>query len=256
MLGDIVGRPGRNAVSQHLPRLIKEHQPEVVIANGENAAGGLGINRNTALPLFDAGVNVITLGNHVWAQQGIEELLDSELRIIRPANLPPGLPGRGFGVFKTKAGNKIGVMNLLGRTFMDPVDDPFRAADAALDEILPETPIIIVDMHAEATSEKAALAWYLDGRASAVLGTHTHIPTCDERVLPNGTAFVTDIGMVGPRDSILGMNVDVIVERFRTQMKQKFEVATGPAILSGVIIDVDNQTGRAASISRVTVIED
>ncbi|MEN6370560.1 MAG: TIGR00282 family metallophosphoesterase [Armatimonadota bacterium] len=256
MLGDVVGRPGRTAVSRHLPRLIEEHQPEIVIANGENAAGGLGINKGTAVPLFDAGVNVITLGNHVWTQQGMNELLGSEPRIIRPANLPPGLPGRGFGVFKTKDGNKIGVMNLLGRTFMEPVDDPFRATDAIVREIQRETPVIVVDIHAEATSEKAAIAWYLDGRVSAVLGTHTHIPTCDERVLPGGTAFLTDIGMVGPRDSILGMKVDVVVERFRTQVKQKFEVASGPAILSGVIIDVDNQTGRASSISRVSVIED
>lgn len=256
MLGDIVGKPGRNAVGKHLPRLIEEHKPDFIIANGENAAGGLGINRATANPIFAAGVDVITLGNHVWAQRGIEDLLEDEPRLIRPENLPPGLPGRGFKLFTAKSGVKIGVMNLLGRTFMEPVDDPFRAADAAIEEMQQQTRIIIVDMHAEATSEKAALAWHLDGRVSAVLGTHTHVPTCDDRILPNGTAFITDIGMVGPYNSILGLNVEKIVERFRTQMKQKFEVAEGPAVVNGVILDVGNMTGRASSISRVTILED
>lgn len=256
MLGDIVGKPGRKAVGEYLPGLIAEHQPDFIIANGENAAGGLGINRTTAAQIFEAGVDVITLGNHVWAQRGIEELLMDEPRLIRPKNLAPGLPGRGHGVFTAKSGEKIGVMNLLGRTFMEPVDDPFRAADAAIEEMMKEAKVIIVDMHAEATSEKAALAWYLDGRVSAVLGTHTHVPTCDGRVLPNGTAFVTDLGMVGPYNSILGLSVESIVERFRTQTKQKFEVAEGPTVLNGAILDVDNTTGRTSAISRVTIIED
>ncbi len=255
MLGDIVGRPGRQAVGHYLPKLVEEHQPDIVLANAENAAGGLGISKDTALPLFAAGVDAITLGNHVWAQRGSEEFIESELRVVRPANLPPGMPGRGFFVFDTKNGNKIGVVNLLGRTFMEPMDDPFRAADAAVAEIRDQTRTIVVDIHAEATSEKAALAWYLDGRVSAVLGTHTHVATCDERILPRGTAFITDIGMVGPRDSILGMKVDVILEKFIRGTKMRAEVAGGPVVLGGVLIDVDDTTGSAVSISKIKVLE-
>jgi len=255
MLGDVVGKPGRRAVVEHLPKLIEEHHPHIVIANGENAAGGLGITKETALPLFDAGVGVITLGNHVWTQRDAAEFIQAEQRIIRPANLPPGLPGRGAGVFAAGSGGKVGVINLLGRTFMAPVDDPFRAADALIDEISRETPVIVVDMHAEATSEKGAMGRYLDGRASAVLGTHTHVPTCDERILPGGTAFVTDIGMVGPRDSVLGMKVDTVLDYFRTLVKPRFEVASGAAVVSAVVLDVDPVTGGAQSISRITVQE-
>jgi metallophosphoesterase (TIGR00282 family) len=255
MLGDVIGRTGRYAVSHHLPKLTEEYHPDVIIANGENAAGGLGITRDTALPLFAAGIDVITLGNHVWAQRGTGEFLNEDPRVIRPANVPPGLPGRGGAVFQTKTGGKIGVINLLGRTFMEPMDDPFRAADVLIAEIRQETPVIIVDMHAEATSEKGAMAWYLDGRVSAVLGTHTHIPTCDERILPKGTAFITDIGMVGPYDSILGMKVEIVLEKFLTQVKQKIDVAKGPAIIGGVVIDADDETGRAQSISRIKIVE-
>jgi hypothetical protein len=256
MLGDVVGKPGRQAVTQHLPGLVAEHKPDIVIANGENAAGGLGITKDTALPLFAAGVHVITLGNHVWAQHGTQEFLEEEPRVIRPANLPPGLPGRGHGVFGTSGGGKVGVVNLLGRLFMQPVDDPFRTADAVLDMVRAQTPVIVVDMHAEATSEKAAVAWYLDGRVSAVIGTHTHVQTCDERILPNGTAFVTDIGMVGPMQSILGVKVQTVLANFQTLMKHKHEVSSGPAIVCGVVVDVDAGTGLATSISRVAVEED
>ena len=255
MLGDVVGKPGRRALSQHLPELLDEHRPDIVIANGENLAGGLGITKDSALPLFAAGVDVITLGNHVWAQKEAEGFVAEESRIIRPANLPPGLPGRGAGVFLAKNGCKVGVINLLGRTFMLPVDDPFRAADALIDEISSDTPVIVVDMHAEATSEKGAVGWYLDGRVSAVIGTHTHIPTCDERILPKGTAFITDIGMVGPRDSILGMEVETVVENFRMAMRHRFEVAGGPAVVCGVILEAEDETGRAASISRIQIRE-
>lgn len=253
MLGDVVGKPGRRAVSQHLPILVEEHQPDIVIANGENAAGGLGITKETALPLFDSGVDVITMGNHVWAQRGTGDLLDREPRIIRPANLPPGLPGVGAGKFTARNGIKVGVINLLGRTFMQPIDDPFRAADTLIEELRVECSVILIDFHAEATSEKGALAWALDGVVSAVVGTHTHVPTCDERVLPGGTAFITDVGMVGVKDSILGMKVQTVVQNFRTQIKQKFELADGPAVLRGVVIDVDETTGHARSISRVSV---
>jgi metallophosphoesterase (TIGR00282 family) len=256
MLGDVVGRPGRQAVARYLPQLVKEHRPDIVVANGENAAGGLGISRDTALPLFAAGVEVITLGNHVWAQKGAEELYRDDERVIRPANLPPGLAGRGGGVFKTRSGAKLGVINLLGRTFMEPMDDPFRAADIIIEEIRQETPVILVDMHAEATSEKGALAWYLDGRVSAVVGTHTHVATCDERILPKGTAFLTDVGMVGPRDSILGVKIDAVLEKFLKQTRLRFEVADGPVIMNGVVLEVDDDTGRASSISRISVVED
>lgn len=255
MFGDVVGRVGRHAMTHHLPKLMKEHEPDFVIANGENAAGGFGITSDTALPLFNSGVDVITLGNHVWAQRDVAELLDREPRIIRPANVPPGLPGRGSNVFTTKTGIKIGVINLLGRTFMIPVDDPFRTADAHIAEISEQTNIIIIDFHAEATSEKGALAWDLDGKVSAVIGTHTHIPTCDSTILPNGTAFQTDAGMVGPRDSVLGMKVETVVQRFRTQMQNKFEVAGGPAVINGVVIEIDESTGHAESIERIRIVE-
>lgn len=255
MLGDVVGKPGRQAVSQHLPNLVDEHGPDIIIANGENAAGGLGITKDAALPLFASGVDVMTLGNHVWTQKGSAEFIEEEQRLIRPANLPPGLPGRGWGVFATGSGAKVGVINLLGRTFMLAVDDPFRVADAIIEEIKQQTPVIIIDMHAEATSEKAALGWSLDGKVSAVLGTHTHVPTCDQRVLPNGTAFITDIGMVGPWNSILGMSVDTVVRNFRMQMKQKHELAEGPAIVCGVVVDVDDGSGLAQSITRIQIVE-
>jgi len=261
-IGDVNGRPGRRAVADHLPDLKKAYGVDFVIANGENAAGGVGISKDTALPLFAAGVDVITLGNHVWAQRGVEEFLNEDPRVIRPANLPSGLAGRGAGVFNAVIDNnpdkvvKVGVINLLGRVFMEPVDDPFKTADKLIEEMKDQAKIIIVDMHAEATSEKGAIAWYLDGRVSAVLGTHTHVPTCDERVLPRGTAFITDVGMVGARDSILGMKVDAVVNKFLTMMKQKHEVGSGPAVLSGVVLEIDSETGRAISIDRISVIEE
>lgn len=256
MLGDVVGRPGRHAVGKYLPGLIDERRPDIIIANGENSAGGLGITKDTALPLFDAGVDVITLGNHIWAQSGMNEFLQDEMRVIRPANLPPGLPGRGGGVFKTRSGAKIGIINLLGRIFMEPVDDPFRAADVLIEEISQQTPVIIVDMHAEATSEKGAMGWYLDGRVSAVFGTHTHVPTCDERILPGGSAFITDIGMVGPLNSILGVKTEAVIEKFRMTTKQRFEVASGPSVVCGVALDVDDKTGKAKSIDRFRIVEE
>lgn len=255
MLGDVVGKPGRRAVHDHLPELIAEHDTDIVIANAENAAGGAGITRETALPLFDAGVDVLTLGNHAFAQKEAEAFIDSDPRVIRPANYPPSAPGRGWGVFSTKRGGKVGVINLLGRTFMLALDDPFRAADAALAEINLETRVTLVDIHAEATSEKGAVAWDFDGRVSAVIGTHTHVPTCDERVLTRGTAFITDVGMVGPKESILGVRPELVVEHYHKQMKLRAEVATGPAVLNSVLIDVDEETGRARSIRRIVVEE-
>ncbi len=253
MLGDIVGKPGRHAVSEHLPGLLDELGPDITIANAENAAGGSGITPDTALPLFDAGVDVMTLGNHAFTQRDGEKFIDSEPRVIRPANYPTGVPGRGYGVFDTRNGSKLGVVNLLGRTFMLPLDNPFSVADAALSEINKATPLVLVDFHAEATSEKGAFAWNFDGRVSAVVGTHTHVPTCDERVLPKGTAFITDVGMVGPRDSILGVKPELVIEHFRRQLKLRAEVAHGPAVLNAVMIEVDDQSGHASSIKRVTI---
>jgi len=246
-VGDVVGRLGRKTVQALLPALRRETEAKLVVANGENAAGGRGLTLTTADELFAAGVDVITSGNHVWEIREIYPILDSESPILRPLNYPPGVPGRGLLIAHGAA-----FINLQGRTFMGAETDcPFRAADKAL-EHLQDIPVIIVDMHAEATSEKAALAWYLDGRVSAVIGTHTHVATADARVLPAGTAFITDVGMVGPRDSIIGMEVKPIVERFLTQLPTRFSpVERGPAIFNSVLMDIDEASGRAHSIVRI-----
>ena len=246
-VGDVIGRLGRKTVHSLLPGLRRETEAELVVANGENAAGGRGLTPATADELFAAGVDVITSGNHVWEIREIYPILDSEALVLRPLNYPPGVPGRGL-----LTAHGAAFINLQGRTFMGAETDcPFRVTNDAL-EHLQDTPVIIVDMHAEATSEKAALAWYLDGRVSAVIGTHTHVATADARVLPGGTAFITDVGMVGPRDSIIGMEVKPIVERFLTQLPTRFSpVETGPAIFNSVLIDIDEASGRAHSIVRV-----
>lgn len=222
-----------------------------VIVNGENAAGGLGITVPTATALLGAGADVLTLGNHTFAKRAVAPYLDDEIRIVRPANYPPDVAGRGWGVYRARTGESVAVINLMGRTFMDPVDCPFRAADAILGQIGSETKVIIVDMHAEATSEKIAMGWHLDGRVSAVIGTHTHVQTSDERVLPSGTAYLTDVGMTGVMDSVLGLGREVVIERFLKRVPGKFELAEGPACLHGAVIEVDVETGRATSIERV-----
>jgi len=246
-VGDVVGRLGRRTMQALLPTLKQETEADLVVANGENAAGGRGLTLSTADDLFAAGVDVITSGNHIWEIREIYPLLDSESPILRPLNYPPGVPGRGLLIAHGAA-----FINLQGRTFMGAdTDCPFRAADKAL-EHLQDVPVIIIDIHAEATSEKAALAWYLDGRVSAVIGTHTHVATADAHVLPKGTAFVTDAGMVGPRDSIIGVEVKPVIERFLTQLPNRFSpVERGPAIFNSVLIDVDEASGRAQSIVRV-----
>jgi metallophosphoesterase (TIGR00282 family) len=246
-VGDVMGRLGRKTVRSLLPGLRRETEAEIVVANGENAAGGRGLTLATANELFAAGVDVITSGNHVWEIREIYPILDSESPVLRPLNYPPGVPGRGMLIAHGAA-----FINLQGRTFMGAETDcPFRAADKAL-EHLQDTPVILVDIHAEATSEKAALGWYLDGRVSAVIGTHTHVATADAHVLPAGTAFITDVGMVGPRDSIIGMEVKPIIERFLTQLPTRFSpVETGPAIFNSVLIDIDEASGRARSIVRI-----
>jgi 2',3'-cyclic-nucleotide 2'-phosphodiesterase len=252
-VGDIVGKPGRLAAIERVPRLRDELDADIVIANGENAAGGMGITPDIANALLDdAGIDVITLGNHSWAKREALALVDHEPRVLRAANHVPGTPGRGVAVYDTRRG-PVAVVLLLGRVFMDPVDDPFRAADAALAEVRGAAAVTIIDMHAEASSEKQALGWHVDGRATAVVGTHTHVQTADERLLPQGTAYITDAGMTGPDRSIIGMSVETAMPRFTTSIPSRFEVAPGPATLRGVLIEADDSSGLARSITRLQV---
>ncbi len=247
MVGDVMGRPGRRAVEALLPSLRDELAPDLVVANGENAAAGRGLTEDTARQIFEAGVDVITSGNHIWDQKDIIPLLGQEAKILRPLNYPPAVPGRGL-----LTRNGITVMNLQGRTFMPDIDCPFRVADAALAE-LGEGAVVVVDMHCEATSEKQGMGWYLDGRVAAVLGTHTHVPTADARVLPGGTAYVTDVGMVGPRESIIGNEIDAVLERFLTGLPNRLPVAKRSSVVqfNAVLLEIDETTRRARSISRV-----
>ncbi|NLO73038.1 MAG: TIGR00282 family metallophosphoesterase [candidate division WS1 bacterium] len=250
-IGDIVGRPGRETVASLLPDLRAEHDPDFVIANGENAAAGLGLTEKTAGFLFDYGIDCLTSGNHIWAQKEALDYLSREPRVLRPANYPPGTPGAGFGVYSTGSGQRLAVINLMGRVFMDPMDDPFRTADQVLKE-LGEVDAILVDFHAEATSEKAALGRYLDGRVTAVIGTHTHVPTADETVFPGGTAFITDAGMVGPEESIIGVEIPISLHRFLTGIPMRFQVPNrGPCIFSAVMIESTRPQGLAESIRRL-----
>jgi len=247
-VGDVVGRPGRSAVAALLPVLKGELRVDMTVVNGENAAGGAGLTAEIAREIHEAGADVITNGNHVWDQRSFLKDIDSLDYCIRPANLLPGNPGRGWAIVKG-----VLVINALGRVFMAPnVDDPFRAVNSVLLDLGDRAPkVIVVDWHAEATSEKIAIAWYLDGRVSAVVGSHTHVPTADARVFPKGTAHVTDTGMVGPRDSVLGVDPAIIVGRFLDGIPRRFEVASGPVQFNSVLIDVDESTGRARSITRV-----
>jgi metallophosphoesterase (TIGR00282 family) len=247
MIGDIIGKPGRQAIKALLPEVRHELGIDVVIANGENTAGGFGITPDTAYELLDSGVDVLTSGNHIWDQKEIIPALDEGLPLIRPANYP-NAPGRGF-LFH----NGVMVLNLMGRVFMPALDCPFRTADAILKEVKStEKPrVIIVDFHAEATSEKQALGWYLDGRVSAVLGTHTHVGTVDARILPRGTAYLSDVGMTGPINSVIGSDVDAVLDRFLTGMPQRLNVANGPVTMNSVLLDIDAETGRATGIRRI-----
>jgi hypothetical protein len=251
-LGDVVGRPGRRAVREAVPRLLAAGEAEFVIANGENASGGVGVDPQAAEELFSAGVDVVTSGNHVWRRREIAEYIDRPgCSFTRPANFPPGVPGKGWVVKESRSGVAVAVLNLMGRVFMEALDCPFRAADALVPLLREKARLVVVDMHAEATSEKAAMGWYLAGRVSAVLGTHTHVQTVDEEVLPGGTAYVTDVGMCGPRDSVIGMKKEAVLERFLTGMPTRFEVASGPPVLQGVIVEVDEGSGQARGIRRV-----
>jgi metallophosphoesterase (TIGR00282 family) len=248
-LGDIVGRPGRTAVRKHLAEIRKAAGADLVFANGENASGGLGLSAEVAKELFNAGVDLLTSGNHVWKYKDLQSFMANEPRLLRPANYPPGLPGRGVFVLRKDGLPPVAVLNLIGRTFMTAVDCPFRAADALLADLPEDARIRIVDFHAEATSEKAGLGWHLDGRVSAVLGTHTHVQTADARLLRNGTAFITDLGMCGPMDSCLGMSVAPILRNFLTAAPERFEVAGGPVALTGAVLDIDPATGQAQAIA-------
>jgi metallophosphoesterase (TIGR00282 family) len=249
-LGDIVGNPGREAVAKHIPAMRKNGEVDVVVVNAENAAGGSGITENVARELFSFGCDVITLGDHVWDKREVYPYLNTEAHIVRPANFASEAPGRGVCVVEIK-GVKIAVVALMGRTYMKYLlNCPFRALDVVLGDLV-DVKVILVDMHAEATSEKVAMGWYADGRVSAVLGTHTHIQTADEKVLPKGTAYITDVGMTGPYDSVIGQIKERIIERYLTGLPNKFEVASSPATLCGAIVDVDAATGRAVSITRV-----
>ena len=249
--GDVVGKPGRRAVTGAVSRLTWEKGIDFVVANGENAAGGIGIDPGSARELLGAGVDVLTSGNHVWSKREIYDYLESSDRLLRPANFPPGVPGRGWVLHRTEAGVAIAVVNLIGRVFMGPADCPFRAAEEILERIGDSARVILVDMHAEATSEKVAMGRFLDGRVSAVVGSHTHVQTVDADMLPKGTAYITDTGMCGPVDSVIGMKSEQVIRRFRDQMPVRFEVPGGPALLQAVVVDVDEETGRARSIERI-----
>ncbi len=252
-IGDIFGQPGRHAVKEKLPELVQEFSPQLILANGENAAAGFGITPPLVEELLDLGIAVLTSGNHIWDKKEIIPYLagHADGRLLRPANFPAPAPGHGLYVGKTPLGVPYAVLNLQGRIFMPSLDCPFRTADALLATLPPEIKIRIVDVHAEATSEKLALGWYLDGRVTAVVGTHTHIPTADERVLPKGSAYITDLGMTGPYDSVIGIEKEPVIKKFLDQMPARFEVARGDVRLSGTLIEADPADGRALSIRRI-----
>ena len=256
MLGDVVGKPGRRILRERLKESRDRMNVGFCVVNGENAAGGSGITGDTAREILDAGADVITTGDHVWKQKEAATLLTENHSILRPENLGPHAVGVGHAVFETGQGTKIGVVNLLGRVFMNPCDCPFRAAEAVVAELSAEAKVILVDMHCEATSEKIAMGWFLAGKVSAVVGTHTHVQTADECVLPEGTAYITDLGMTGPHDSVLGRRTDRVLEAVLTSMPKSFNVAKGDVRMCGVLVTIDTGTGHALAIERVVVAED
>jgi metallophosphoesterase (TIGR00282 family) len=251
-IGDIVGKPGRMAIRELLPGIIEEHRIDFVVANCENAAAGFGVTAEIVEELYASHIDVLTSGNHIWDKKEVMAFVDDYETLLRPANYPEGAPGRGSVVIPTLGGFPIGVINLAGRVFMNPLDCPFRTAEREIEKLKKKTRIIIVDMHAEATSEKIAMGWYLDGRVTAVLGTHTHVQTADERILPEGTAYITDVGMTGPFDSVIGIRKESILQRFLLQIPNKFDVAKGDVRLQGVMVDIASD-GRAVRVERMTV---
>lgn len=254
-VGDIVGAVGRKALKTCLPRLRDKYNPGFIIVNGENAAGGRGINASIVKEFYEWGVHGITMGNHTWDQKEIFDFIDKEERLVRPANFPPGTPGRGFAYIKGKEG-ELAIVNLQGRTFLPPIDCPFRKADEIVEQARKRTRYVLVDFHAEATSEKLAMGWHLDGKVSAVVGTHTHVQTNDERVLPQGTAYVTDVGMTGPRDGILGMERTSVMQKFKTSLPVRFVVDEGKWHFHAVVIDLNPATGLAQSIRLIRMDEE
>jgi len=254
-IGDIIGRPARKTLSKFVPQLIHEYMIDFIIANGENLAGGVGLTKETAEEMFALGINVLTSGNHIWAKKDAIELLQNDKRVLRPLNYPEQCPGRGYTIIDTPDAHSVAVVNLMGRVYIQSLECPFKAIEDLLAKLAKHTKIIIVDFHAEATSEKIAMGWFLDGKVSAVMGTHTHIQTSDETLLPQQTAYITDVGMVGPIDSVIGMDKDTALYRFITQIPAKLEVAKGPCVLGATVISIDAATGRSTSIKRLLIKE-
>jgi len=251
IIGDVVGSPGREALKRCVSLLREQHQIHACIANGENAAGGFGLTAQTAEEMFAGGIDFITGGNHIFDKRDFGEYLESSNRVIRPANYQPALPGRGAGTFAAD-GVTVGVLNLMGRTFMPPMDDPFRCADAMVSDLRRRTPIIVVDVHAEATSEKVAMGRYLDGRVSCVVGTHTHVQTADEQIFPGGTAYISDLGMTGPMDGVIGMEQGAVLDRFLTGLSERFNVQkSGMKQFNAAVVSIDRGTGKATEIKRI-----
>ena len=255
MVGDVIGRPGRAAFAKYTPTLRREKQVDLVVVNGENSAEGRGVTKKTLDELMLGGADVVTGGNHIWDKKEVLQFIDDEPYLLRPANYPTGVPGRGFCVYPLKGAN-IGVMNLSGRAFLQDLDCPFQRAEDVLRELSGECRVLLLDFHGESTSEKMAMGWYLDGRVTAVVGTHTHVQTADERILPGGTAFISDLGMVGPWNSVIGFTKEPVLAKTTTGMPARFEVADGPAVYSAALLTVDEKTGKATGIERIQIREE
>jgi 2',3'-cyclic-nucleotide 2'-phosphodiesterase len=252
-IGDVFGKPGRDLVRLGIPKLVRRYEVTAVIANGENSAGGFGITRETGEELFASGIDLMTSGNHVWDKKEALDYLPLEPRLVRPANFPAGVPGNGSAIMRTSEGEEVAVLNLMGRVFMNAIDDPFSLGTREAARLRARTPIVLVDMHAEATSEKIAMGWHLAGKVTAVVGTHTHVQTADEQILPGGTAYITDVGMTGPHDGIIGVEREPVINRFLTGLPSRFEAAKGMPKLHAVVITADTTTGAATSIERISL---
>ncbi len=254
-VGDIMGEPGRRAVGRMVPRLVSQRKIDVVVGNGENAAGGFGITPELAEELFGMGLSAITTGNHAWDKKEILDYFPRERRLLRPANYPEGVPGQGSVIVQSKSGEEIAILQLMGRAYMPTLDCPFQVAKREMAKLRKQVAAVLVDMHAEATSEKMAMGHYLDGEATAVVGTHTHVQTADEQILPRGTAYLTDIGMTGPLHGVIGVKKELAIEKFLTGMPRRFEVASGPTVFCAVLIELDARIGKALSIERVRILD-
>jgi metallophosphoesterase (TIGR00282 family) len=254
-VGDIIGKPGREMIRKGVKPIVERHEIDLVIANAENAAAGYGVTKDIGDTLLDWGVDVMTSGNHIWAKKEVLEYMPKQPRLLRPANYPPGVPGHGSYLAQTRDGRAVGIINVMGRVFMQPIDDPFTVVLKEIDALRAKTRVIFVDFHAEATSEKVAMGWHLDGKVTAVVGTHTHVQTADERILPNGTAYLTDAGMTGPYDSVIGMERQPSIARFLNGLPARYEPASGNPRLCGVVVSADDATGRATAITRINYSE-